>query len=109
MINKICEKESAGGTYCRDDDSSVRVLLNPLEVKNDGDLDEGRNIEDSSSKMNSHLETLQKSKDCPKVKMSKHTPKYQPNVKEQESKVAHCEEKIMDIRNHLESQKSIKI
>ena len=52
--------------------------------------------------MKRHLERLDKSKDDPKVKRSKQTPKNKSNIKQEEGKMANCEEKVMEIRSNLE-------
>ena len=55
MVQKTCEEERAWYKDSTDYDGSVSVILSPLEVQNDGELDEGWNIEDPSRKNKRHL------------------------------------------------------
>ena len=101
MIHRIGKQEKAGSSNCNPDDLIVFIFLDPLEIEDDGELDDGGNIKDSCSKMKRHLEALHKTKDYSEWERTKYESEDQSSVEDEECKMTDDYEEVVDIRSHL--------
>ena len=90
-------KDDGGG-----DDPLVGVAAHPVQVEDDGELDEGGNIEHRNGEVESCLEGLAEHHNTSKVPNTEQTSNGQAEPDVSERQVANQDKETVNIRSHLE-------